>query len=166
MDVEVIRSARRSKTVQARVVEGTLRIAIPEHLSAADEAHWVDVMRTRFERRRRTGAVDLVRRAQRLAGDHGLPMATEIAWSERQNTRWGSCSVRSGRIRISHQLADCPRWVLDYVIVHELAHLVEPSHSALFWELVGRYRLAERARGYLIAKGSEPDPSAEPDPAA
>jgi predicted metal-dependent hydrolase len=42
-----------------------------------------------------------------------------------------------------------PDWVLDYVLLHELAHLVVPSHNSLFWNLVARYPRAERARGFL-----------------
>jgi predicted metal-dependent hydrolase len=65
--------------------------------------------------------------------------------------------VATGAIRVSSALGAYPRWVLDYVVVHELAHLVHPDHGAAFWGLVDRYPRAERARGFLIAKGIEPD---------
>jgi hypothetical protein len=46
-----------------------------------------------------------------------------------------------------------PEWVRKYVVIHEMAHLVEPNHSRAFWDIVSRYKLAERARGYLMAAG-------------
>ena len=55
----------------------------------------------------------------------------------------------TGDIRICQDLANMPTFVLDYVIVHELAHLLVPDHSPEFWELVERYPKTERARGYL-----------------
>jgi predicted metal-dependent hydrolase len=152
MDVEVTRSARRKKTVQARLVDGVLRLAIPAHLSPAEERHWIEVMQRRFATRRDADQVDLEARARRLARAHGLPVPQSIEWSSRQKTLWGSCTVEDRRIRISDRVASFPRWVLDYVIVHELAHLEQPSHDRAFWDLVGRYPMAERARGYLIAK--------------
>jgi hypothetical protein len=54
-------------------------------------------------------------------------------------------------IRISNKLANLPQWVEDYVIVHELAHLIEPNHGPRFKILVHRYPLAERAIGFLMA---------------
>ena len=157
MNVEVVRSERRRKTVEAKLVDGVLRVAIPARMTAEEEAHWVGVMRARFDRRRSTDAIDLVRRATRLARRLELPEPESIAWSDRQRERWGSCTVTEGRIRISSRLASYPAWVLDYVIVHELAHLAVPGHTREFWALVDRYPLAERARGYLIAKGEAGD---------
>ena len=152
MEIEIVRSARRTKTVQATMVDGRLRIAVPARLSPTEEAHWVESMTKRFERRLLTREIDLPGRARLLAERHGLPMPESIVWSDRQETRWGSCSVETGRIRLSRRLAGFPGWVVDYVVVHELAHLVEASHSDRFWELVARYPLAERARGYLIGR--------------
>ncbi len=153
MNVEVVRSARRRKTVEARLVDGVLRLAIPAHLSADEEAHWVAVMRERFDRKRSTEGIDLRARAARLASRLNLPNPATIAWSDRQQARWGSCTPQRRSIRVSNRLAAYPDWVLDYVIVHELAHLVVDGHTTEFWALVNRYQLAERARGYLLAKG-------------
>ncbi len=153
--VEVVRSARRRKTIQARLVDGVLRVHVPAHLTPAEEARWVREMRERVARKRTTAGIDLAARARGLARRHGLPEPAEIAWSDRQQSRWGSCTVGEGRIRISSRLAECPGWVLDYVIVHELAHLVVPGHGPKFWALVDRYPRTERARGYLIAKNED-----------
>ncbi len=155
MDIEVTRSERRKKTVQARLRGGVLHIAIPAHLTTAQEAEWVERMRRRFVDRRDADRIDLAGRARTLAAELGLPPPDGIVWSDRQTTLWGSCTVASRRIRIARRVATFPAWVLDYVIVHELAHLVVPRHDEAFWDLVGRYRLTERARGYLIAKGEE-----------
>lgn len=157
MQVEVIRSARRKKTVQARVVDGTLRVSIPAHFSPTEEEEWVKKMQIRIARQTQAGTVDLDRRTAALTKAHELPTPNSIAWSDRQNTRWGSCTPATGNVRISSAVAAFPSWVVDYVIVHELAHLLEPNHSAQFWEIVNRYPRAERARGFLIAKSYEPD---------
>ncbi len=156
-NVEVKRRTRRRKTVEARLVDGTLRVAIPAWMTAEDEAHWVEVMSQRFSRKAGTAEVDLVARAEALAERLDLPTPAAITWSTRQNMRWGSCSVDTGRVRISDRLAGFPDWVIDYVIVHELAHLVESGHNQSFWHLVNRYPLAERARGYLMARADVGD---------
>lgn len=155
MQVEVIRSPRRHKTVQARVVDGVLRIAIPATMSVADEQRHVRDMTERMLRRQATTDIDLPELAGRLSARYGLPAAVEVEWSDRQQLRWGSCTPASRRIRISTRVAAFPPWVLEYVVIHELAHLAEANHSPAFWELVDRYPRAERARGYLIAKADD-----------
>ena len=122
--VEVVRSKKRRKTVQARQVGDVLRVSIPASMTKAEENKWVAEMVRRMERRSATSAVDLTSRARHLAGRYGLPEPSRIAWSDRQEWRWGSCTPADGTIRISTRLGREPGWVLDYVIVHELAHLV------------------------------------------
>ena len=140
------------------MVGEVLQVAIPASCTPEEEAHWVGVMVKRFERRRSTSSVDLTERARWLATAHDLPVPESIRWVDNQNTLWGSCTMADRSIRVSSRLAAMPRWVLDYVIVHELAHLVIAGHGPAFDALVDRYPRAERARGYLIAKGAE-----EPD---
>lgn len=152
MEVTVRRSKRRKKTVEAKVIDGVLEVAIPATLSAAEERHWVDVMTERFARRQATSEIDIAARAAQLATRYDLPTPRRVEWSERQRMRWGSCTPAHGTIRIASRLAAFPSWVVDYVIVHELAHLTEPNHGKPFWDLVNRYPNAAKARGYLEAK--------------
>ncbi|NNF64405.1 MAG: M48 family metallopeptidase [Acidimicrobiia bacterium] len=152
MQVEVVRSARRKKTVQARLVSGVLKVSIPDHFSRAEEVDWVEKMAARYRSQALTDGFDLTERALTLARRFELPAPNSITWSDRQKTRWGSCTTDTATIRISSLVANFPDWVLDYVIVHELAHLVEANHSQAFWALVDRYPRSDRARGYLVAK--------------
>ena len=80
-------------------------------------------------------------------------MTKSIEYVTTQNSRFACCNYRTAKIRISHKIGLMPKWVRKYVIMHELAHLIEPNHSRAFWDIVSRYRLTERARGYLMAVG-------------
>jgi hypothetical protein len=157
MEVAVVRSARRRKTVSARLVGEVLEVRLPAWMSAADEARHVEDMRRRFERRRDTEAIDIDALARRLARQYELPQPVEVRWVDNQTSRWGSCTPCDGTIRVSSRLAPWPRWVLEYVLVHELAHLADVSHGPRFRALVQRYPKVERATGFLIAKGLEAD---------
>jgi predicted metal-dependent hydrolase len=119
-------------------------------MTKAEEEHWVGVMVRRFERRVAAAQQDLTGRAEALAARYDLPRPASITWVGNQQRRWGSCTPVDGTIRISDRLARFPTWVLDYVIVHELAHLAEPGHGKAFHALVDRYPRAERARGFLM----------------
>lgn len=153
--VEVVRSARRRRTVGAQMVGDVLRITVPSWMSQSEEIHWIDVMTERFARKLSSDRIDLNERAATLARRHQLQRPKEITWVDDMRTRWGSCSPTSRSIRLSMRLAAFPDWVIDYVIVHELAHLEVPGHSPEFWKLVHRYPKAERAIGFLIAKSGD-----------
>lgn len=76
-----------------------------------------------------------------------------INWSTRQQKIFGICNHRTRSIKISSRIQKAPSWVVDYLIVHELAHLFEPNHSKKFWQWVNRYPRTERARGFLQGVG-------------
>ncbi len=150
--VEVRRSRRRTRTVSAYRKDGTVIVLIPARFTKAEETEWVDAMVARLDgkqQRRQRSDQDLVRRARELGAELDLPEPSSVRWVTNQNSRWGSCTPGEGSVRLSHRLQGMPAWVVDYVLVHELAHLLESSHDARFWRLVDRFPRAERARGYL-----------------
>ncbi|WP_336923804.1 YgjP-like metallopeptidase domain-containing protein [Aquipuribacter sp. SD81] len=152
--VEVRRSHRRRRTVSAHREGDRVVVLVPARLSAAEERRWVDRMVTRLgasERRRRPSDSELVVRAAELSRRYleGRALPTSVRWSGRQGQRWGSCTPSDGTIRISERAKGLPAWVLDYVLLHELAHLLEPSHGPGFWQLLAPYPRTERARGFL-----------------
>src|SRR5919202_914941 len=159
--VRVVRSPRRRKTVSAYRQGDTVVVLLPARMSRREEAHWVAAMLQRLAQRERRqappGDEQLAQRARLLARRYldGVPAPRSVRWVSNMRSRYGSCTPQDGTIRLSDRIAGYPAWVRDYVLVHELAHLVVPGHSDAFWRLVGRHPLAQRARGYLIAKGLE-----------
>ena len=162
LPVRIIRSSRRRKTLSASVVDGTIEVRVPAGMAPDEERSQVQGLVDRVQRKYAAGPIDVHRRAVALADRYGLPRPQEVTWVANQQRRWGSCSPASRRIRISDRLATYPTWVLDYVLVHELAHLVEPNHSPAFHAIVARYPKAERATGFLIAKGLGGDDDLDP----
>jgi predicted metal-dependent hydrolase len=153
-EVEVRRSRRRRRTVSAYRDGGRTIVLIPARFTRAEEAEWVAAMVQRLaaqDRRRRPSDAALARRAGELSTRYlgGQARPTSVAWVSNQNSRWGSCTPADGTIRISSRVRGMPAWVLDYVLLHELAHLLEPRHGPAFWALLESYPRTERARGYL-----------------
>ena len=127
---------------------------IPARFTRAEEAEWVDTMLgklARTEQRGRRTDDQLMKRARELNRDYldGRVQPTSVRWVSNMTQRWGSCTTGEGTIRLSDRLQTMPVWVIDYVLLHELAHLIEPSHNARFWEWVDRFPKSERAKGYL-----------------
>ncbi|NAZ76484.1 DUF45 domain-containing protein, partial [Kineococcus sp. T13] len=152
--VEVRRSRRRTRTVSAyRDGERTV-VLIPARFSLVEEREWVERMVGRLEaadRRRNPHEGDLLDRARELSRRHldGLARPRSVTWADNQHHRWGSCTPADASIRLSSRLQGMPGWVLDYVLLHELAHLLVPTHSRAFWDLLRSYPRTERARGFL-----------------
>jgi len=152
--VEVRRSKRRRRTVSAYREGDRIVVLIPASLSRRQEAEWVETMVARVERaeaRRRPSDDDLVRRAAALSETwlEGHAVPATVRWVDNQRSRWGSCTPVDRSIRLSSRLRDMPVWVVDYVLVHELAHLIEAGHNERFWAWVARYPHADRARAWL-----------------
>lgn len=157
MEVKIIRSPRRHRTVGARLVNDSLLVSAPLTLSQERLDKLVAGFKLKFERKKlkegldkKENLLDLANSLNQQYFGNKLKLAS-IEYVTTQNSRFGCCNYRAARIRISHKIGLMPKWVRKYVLIHEMAHLIEPNHSKAFWEIVWRYKLAERARGYLMA---------------
>jgi predicted metal-dependent hydrolase len=157
-EVEVRRSKRRRQTVSAYRDGDKVVVLLPARMSRAEEKRWVAEMLSRLQRsetRRRSPARNsdeaLAQRCLELSEKYLDNRATPkgIRWVPPMRTRWASCTPSEATIRVSQRLRDVPGWVLDYVLVHELTHLLVPGHGPDFWKWVKRYPKTERAIGYL-----------------
>lgn len=152
--VEVRRSARRRRTVSVDLRDGVAVVSIPATFSAQQEKVWVERMVAKLRAKSIRPALpetELSQRAAGLSGRYlgGKARAASIRWVTNQNSRWGSTTPSTRAIRLSHKLQGMPDWVIDYVILHELAHLIEPSHNARFWALLSGFDQTERAKAFL-----------------
>ena len=172
--VEVRRSARRTRTVAAFWEDGTAVVAIPARFTAAQEREWVHRMLAKLHRQgerraaagRRRPATDeaLAAHAAQLSTKYlgGRSVPASVRWVSNQNSRWGSATPAEGTIRLSDKLRPMPQWVIDYVLLHELAHLLVASHNAAFWKLLEAYPETQRAKAFLegvsfaTSRGLEP----------
>lgn len=166
--VEIIRSDKRRKTVSAELKGGVLLVRAPGKMPDKELQPIIDKLRRRLEKRLKPIPQtddELEKRAQVLNKEYfnGRLRWQSIRYVTNQTKRFGSCTPTAGTIRLSHRLATMPKWVRDYVIIHELAHLKEANHGKRFWQLVNRYPLTERARGYLMAIGLEEE-KGDPSP--
>ena len=148
--IELRAGTARRRHVQAVLEPDRIVVTHPSRMSETEARRIGEELRIRLERRIAADEIDLDARAAKLARRYGLPRPTRIQWSDRQQRLWGTCSS-DGVIRISGRLAEMPGFVLDAVIVHELAHLVHLDHGPEFDVLIRRYPKTELATGYLMA---------------
>lgn len=153
-NVEVRRSKRRKSTVSAYRDGDVTIVSIPARFTRAQEREWVAKMLSKLEAKelkRRPTDDELLERAValnvRYLDGRAVPMS--IKWSDNQERRWGSCTMPDRSIRISTRLRGLPEWVIDYVILHELTHILVQGHGPDFWAHLEAYPKTERARGFL-----------------
>lgn len=157
--IEVRRSTRRRRTVSAYREGDKIVILMPARTSKSQEQQLITEMVDRVTRREakvarggaRAGDSQLVQRARQLSATYleGRAQPVSVRWVTNMQYRWGSCTIADRTIRLSHRLQSMPGWVIDYVLIHELCHLIEPGHDRAFWAWAERYPRTERARGFL-----------------
>jgi predicted metal-dependent hydrolase len=157
-EVEVRISARRRKTSEGHWVGDRIVVSLPAHLSAAarqEATAWlVDRLLATHPLRAVATDTALLQRALALSERYRMGLRpASVRWVTNQSARWGSCSVRTGDIRLSHRLREVPEWVIDAVLVHELAHLVHPDHSPAFHRLANVYPRHKEAGIFLAGYG-------------
>ena len=152
-EVEIRASSRRKKTGAAHWSGSRIVVQIPARLRGRERAVFVDNLVERL----------LTQRPQNAAGDASLEERANVLaelyndgvtpgsvrWVTNQNARWASCSPASREIRVSSRLRQCPEWVIDAVLVHELAHLQEVDHSPAFYEIANRHPRQEECGHFL-----------------
>lgn len=166
-DYELIRSNRRTLALEVR--DGTVRVRAPQRLPRAQidafvqgHAAWIEKSLARQRARRdahpepdETQRSEHIRRAKEIlpervayyANAMGLHPAGVTITGAR--TRFGSCSAK-GRLCFSWRLMQYPPEAVDYVVVHELAHLVHRNHGPEFYALIERYLPDYKARRKLL----------------
>ena len=109
-------------------------------------------MKEKDRRKKLNTESNLKQRAQKINEKYfDGTLEFSIQFVTNQTRKYGSCSPHTKSIRISDKIADLPQFVQDYLIIHELTHLIHPNHSKAFWDMVHRYPLVERAKGFLYA---------------
>lgn len=157
---EVRSSRRRTRTMTAFREEGRLVVVVPEHMSARQRRDLIPGLVERYltkEARQRPPRADqeITQRAIELYRAYVAPHTDQeepvigARWVTNMASRWASCTPSTGELRVSDRLQSMPAWVLDYVLLHEVAHLVEREHNERFWRLVNAHDESPRARGFL-----------------
>ena len=152
-EVEIRASPRRKKTGTAHWSGSRIVVQIPARVRGRERRDFVDELVERLLVQRPLNAGNdaaLEERARELAALYNdAVMPASVRWVKNQQARWASCSPAPREIRVSSRLRQCPDWVIDAVLVHELAHLQEADHSVVFYEIANRHPRQDDSELYL-----------------
>ncbi|MFM8751618.1 MAG: M48 family metallopeptidase [Actinomycetota bacterium] len=153
-EIRVVRSSRRKRSISAYREQGAIVIQVPARLPQSKVSEVIPEMIERIlsrEAREKISDEELFHRAHQLLTRY-FPEFTvtpaSVTWRP-MNERWGSCTTIDRTIRISDRLNGAPDYVVDYLLVHELIHLMIPDHGPQFEALLARFELGEKASAYL-----------------
>ena len=174
-EVPVTVTKKKMKHMYLRIKkeDGSVLISAPYEMSeeriyrfASERLDWIRTHREKYlraakerEQARQPGPAELKREkerfrqeAERLVKKWEPVMGVSVSGItvRRMKTRWGSCNVNTHHINLNLALAQKPPECLEYVVVHELAHLLEPGHNPVFWGYMTQfYPDWKRVRKYL-----------------
>ena len=153
-EVEIRVSQRRRKTVAAYWEGPRIVVLVPQRMAKRDRQAYADELAAKLiANRNKTRPTDaqLHERAMYLSRTFlgGTAVPASVQWSTRQMHRWGSCTATDATIRVSARLQGAPQFVIDAVLVHELAHLLHSDHSPAFYELANKFPRQHDAELFL-----------------
>jgi predicted metal-dependent hydrolase len=162
-DIKITRSAKRRRTIGAQLINNIMYVYAPSNMPDEKLNTVIASFKEKFTRgmlKKKLNTEKPLKEIAQILNKKYFKNMLDISsicieYVTGQTHKFGCCNYQSKSIRISHQIAQMPDWVRDYVIMHELAHLIEPNHSKSFWDIVSEYKLSERAKGYLIAKSMD-----------
>lgn len=176
LDVELVRRRVRNVTLRIYPPDGRLRVTAPMraplgfiHDFVAGRRPWIEKHRSRLAALPDPATLPPLTDAHRAQLAEAIPplvarweaaLGVQVsAWGiRRMKTRWGSCNTATGRIWLNLELARHPAECLDYVVLHEVAHLVERGHGERFKALLSRHMPDWKARrSRLRAPAAQPD---------
>jgi predicted metal-dependent hydrolase len=146
---------KRVKNINARLHEATLSVSAPLNTPQATLDRVIPDLARRLVRRVRSRQInaeeDALALAHRVAARFpNKPAVDHVQFVTTQESRWGSYSASTRTIRLNAALREMPRWVLEAVVAHELAHVTYLDHSPAFYRLLRSvYPDVERADAFL-----------------
>lgn len=157
--IEVRRSTKRKKTIEAYRNGEKVIVSIPARMSQREANQVVDEMVKKILHDESTPTNEqLYTRALDLNNKYleGKAIPKSVEWSSRMSRIWGACTIEDRTIRISDRLRDAPEYALNYLLLHELIHILIPGHGPDFHQLLERFPDLARAEGYFEGRTHRP----------
>lgn len=176
IEVEVLRKRVRNLTLRVAAPDGRVRISVPRATSEAsirsmvlERLGWIERQRARLAalppppppltEADRAGLLEAI---PPLIAKWEAALGVRVAaWNvKRMRSRWGSCNPATGRVSIALELARHPPECLDYLVLHELAHLLDSGHGARFKAILDRHMPQWRERRAALKRRPPAPPPA------